>query len=352
MVRGLILAINFAPVPNETTVVVGLGAVAIVAGIAFFLRQRSAEVPLYDLEDRGATNVLGRGDRGHHRVRLADGSHVRRAAVPAERARATRASRPGVAILPAARVHGAHRAAIGQVRRSERCPIHVAHAATSSAFSASSRCCVLWTDHSPYWQVGLGYAFIGAGVGFAGTPASRSLTGSVPVSRAGMASGTADLQRDLGGAIMQSIMGALLTAGYAAAVRDRDRGLVGPEVRSPTTCRRELTKSFASASATAQHYPRYTEPDHRARQSQSFVDGQDWAYLAGCIADRPRCGDRLLPVPEARGRVGSRSLPGYHRIDSASVRASPRQPGGSSLSGSSSILLVAPVQAMPCRGRR
>ena len=38
-----------------------------------------------------------------------------------------------------------------------------------------------------------------------------------------MASGTADLQRDLGGAIMQSIFGALLTAGYAAAVAQRDR---------------------------------------------------------------------------------------------------------------------------------
>ena len=58
---------------------------------------------------------------------------------------------------------------------------------------------------------------MGIGVGFAGTPASHSLTGSVPVKRAGMASGTADLQRDLGGAIMQSIFGALLTAGYAAA---------------------------------------------------------------------------------------------------------------------------------------
>jgi hypothetical protein len=39
------------------------------------------------------------------------------------------------------------------------------------------------------------------GIGLAGTPASRSLTGSVPVTRAGMASGTADLQRDLGGAL-------------------------------------------------------------------------------------------------------------------------------------------------------
>src|SRR4029450_12133275 len=74
-----------------------------------------------------------------------------------------------------------------------------------------------WKEDSHYWQVGLAYAFIGIGVGPAGTPASHSLTGSVPVQRAGMASGTADLQRDLGGAIMQSIFGALLTAGYASA---------------------------------------------------------------------------------------------------------------------------------------
>ena len=46
----------------------------------------------------------------------------------------------------------------------------------------------------------------------------HSLTSSVPTRRAGMASGTADLQRDLGGAIMQSILGALLTAGYASVV--------------------------------------------------------------------------------------------------------------------------------------
>ena len=76
---------------------------------------------------------------------------------------------------------------------------------------------LLWKEDISYWKVALGYAFVGIGVGLAGTPASHSLTGSVPVKRVGMASGTADLQRDLGGAIMQSIFGALLTAGYAAA---------------------------------------------------------------------------------------------------------------------------------------
>jgi MFS family permease len=56
----------------------------------------------------------------------------------------------------------------------------------------------LWRESSPYWQVGLGYALVGVGVGFAQTPAAHSLTGSVPPTRVGMASGTADLQRDLG----------------------------------------------------------------------------------------------------------------------------------------------------------
>ena len=81
---------------------------------------------------------------------------------------------------------------------------------------------LLWNEGIPYWMVGLGYALVGIGVGLAGTPASRSLTASVPVTRVGMASGTADLQRDLGGALMQSIFGALLAAGYAACHDDGD----------------------------------------------------------------------------------------------------------------------------------
>ena len=46
--------INFAAVPNEGALVVGLVLVAIAAGIAFVIRQRRASNPLYDL------NVAGR----------------------------------------------------------------------------------------------------------------------------------------------------------------------------------------------------------------------------------------------------------------------------------------------------
>jgi hypothetical protein len=97
-----------------------------------------------------------------------------------------------------------------------------------------------------------------------------------------MASGTADLQRDLGGAIMQSILGALLTAGYAtafaSAIADAPNGnQVSDSVQA------QLTKSFSSAANTADQYPKYATQITQAAK-QSFIDGQRWAYTAGIVA--------------------------------------------------------------------
>ena len=125
---------------------------------------------------------------------------------------------------------------------------------------------------------------IGIGVGFAGTPASHSLTGSVPVRRAGMASGTADLQRDLGGAIMQSIFGALLTAGYASAFTAADRRLAERVAGQRQRRRRQLTKSFSSAEQRCASSTRSTRTQIIAGAKTSFIDGQDWAYIAGLVA--------------------------------------------------------------------
>ena len=49
LVGGLVIAINFLPVPGEKTLALSLLAVALVTGVLFFLRQRRAENPLYDL---------------------------------------------------------------------------------------------------------------------------------------------------------------------------------------------------------------------------------------------------------------------------------------------------------------
>ena len=166
---------------------------------------------------RRAPHLLGRRVRGDHRVRLADGRDVRRPAVPAERARLldARGRRRRSCPRPCCMVLVAPRSAKLVEARGARFTLLVGYVFCLLGFLTML---LLWDEGIPYWKVGLGYALVGIGVGFAGTPASHSLTGSVPVQRAGMASGTADLQRDLGGAIMQSILGALLTAGYAAAV--------------------------------------------------------------------------------------------------------------------------------------
>ena len=53
LVGTLILAINFAPVPNKGTLALGLAAIAVAAAIALVIRQRRARNPLYDLHVAG-----------------------------------------------------------------------------------------------------------------------------------------------------------------------------------------------------------------------------------------------------------------------------------------------------------
>jgi hypothetical protein len=120
----------------------------------------------------------------------------------------------GLAILPAAIPHGTDRTPIGQAGRGRgaRFTLLTGYLFVLLGFLTML---LLWRENIPYWKVGLGYALIGTGVGFAGTPSSHSFTGSVSVTRAGMASGTADLERDRRNHAIH--LRALLTAGYARA---------------------------------------------------------------------------------------------------------------------------------------
>lgn len=138
----------------------------------------------------------------------------------------------------------------------------------------------LWGEGTPYWIVAIPLCFMGVGVGLAGTPSSNSLTGSVPVRRVGMASGTADLQRDLGGALMTSIFGALLTAGYAAAMGTAIAES-GEDVTASTQSQLQL--SYASAAELAEQDPQYSDQIISAARS-SFLEGDQLAYIAGLVA--------------------------------------------------------------------
>src|SRR3954466_3097137 len=96
-----------------------------------------------------------------------------------------------------------------------------------------------------------------------------------------MASGAAGLQRDIGGAIMQWIFGALLTAGYAATAGTLIASS-GKDVSSTTQA--ELTKSFSSGADTASRYPSSIQDQIVAGAKTAFLQGDQWAYTAGIVA--------------------------------------------------------------------
>ncbi len=317
MISGLVLAINFAPVPNKGTLAVGLAAVAAAALIAFYVRQRRARFPLYDLQV-AARRVFWVAAVGGIVVfgSLMGAIFVGQQFLQNVLGYSTLDA--GASILPAAflLVAIAPRSAKLVDTRGARFTLLVGYFFCLLGFLTML---LLWKPGIPYWKVGLAFAFIGTGVGFAGTPASHSLTGSVPVRRAGMASGTADLQRDLGGAIMQSIMGALLTAGFATAI-SKAIAAAPNKALVTTNVENELTKSFSSAESVAQQYPHYSSAITAAARS-SFVSGSDWAYAVGMIAIAIGAAVIFFLFPGKEDE--QRLLAEYHAQDAEPAAAAP-----------------------------
>jgi MFS transporter, DHA2 family, multidrug resistance protein len=316
LVAALVLAINLAPEPGKGTTAIVLGVIAVGATAAFVLRQRRIRFPLYDLKIAARStfwvaalagiivfgSLMGAMFIGQQFVQNVLGYSTFEA---------------GLAILPGAvgMIVVAPRSAKLVESHGSRFTLLLGFFFCLLAFAVML---VLWDENASYFVVGLGYLLVGMGVGFAGTPASRSLTGSVPVTRAGMASGTADLQRDLGGAIMQSIFGALLTAGYAAGFATQIAA--SPQAAQVSqSVQNELTKSFSSAANTAQQYPEYAQQIALAARS-SFLDGGDWTYAAGMIAIVLGMAIVFFLFPKHEAELGL--LERYHGEDAGTATAS------------------------------
>ena len=311
LVAAVVIAINFAAVPSAGMFVLGMAVVAVAAGVAFVIRQRRAPNPLYDLHVAARSTfwvaaVAGMIVFGSLMGAMFIGQQFLQNVLGYSTFEA------GAAIVPAAvmMVLIAPRSARLVDSHGSRFTLLTGYVFVMLGFLTML---LLWKEDISYWKVGLGYALVGAGVGFAGTPASRSLTGSVPVRRVGMASGTADLQRDLGGAVMQSIFGALLTAGYASAFTEQigassEAGSVSASTQSA------LTKSFDSAAAVADQHPQYASQITAAAKS-SFLSGDQWAYSAGIAAVVIGFLLVLLLFPARQDE--NRLLAGYHDEDSS-----------------------------------
>ena len=255
MVGAIVLGINFAPQPGMLTQALILGGVGVCAVVAFVIRQKRAAAPLYDLAYAGRRTfwvaaVAGMLVFGALMGAIFVGQQYLQNVLGYSTWTA------GLSVVPAAiaMVLVAPRSATLIQRYGSRITLLIGYAFCAAGFMVMW---LLWGSSTSFAMVALGYVLLAIGVALAGTPASRALTSSVPVRKAGMASGTADLQRDLGGAIMQSVLGALLTIRYAssfnAAIADTPQG---SEITGQVTA--QLTKSYAGAESVAANYPQYS----------------------------------------------------------------------------------------------
>ena len=277
-IGALVLGLNFISAPKLQTLAVGLFVVAVIGLVLFVIRQRRASNPLYDLKVAVRPTFWVAAIAGI----IVFGSLMGIMFVNQQylqNVQGYTSLQAGAAILPAVlfMVVVAPRSAALVQQRGSRFTLLLGQSMLALAFIAML---VLWGEGSPYWQVAIPLSLMGIGVGLAGTPSSNSLTGSVPVHRVGMASGTADLQRDLGGALMTSIFGALLTAGYASAMGNAI-SQSGQDVTATTQS--ELQLSYSSAVDMANQYPQYSSQIIAAAK-ESFLHGDQDAYMAGLIA--------------------------------------------------------------------
>ena len=175
LVGGLVVAINFLPVPGETTLALSLLAVALVTGVLFFLRQRRAENPLYDLRIAARPTFWVAGCAGI----IVFGSLMAAMFVNQQflqNVLGYSTLEAGAAILPAVvfMVLVAPRSAKLVQANGSRQTLMSGQALLLIAFVLML---LLWKDDIAYWKVALPLCFLGAGVGLAGTPSSNSLDG-------------------------------------------------------------------------------------------------------------------------------------------------------------------------------
>ncbi|HNS02920.1 MAG TPA: MFS transporter [Anaerolineae bacterium] len=277
LVGTFVLALNFLPVSGYQQAALALLAIAALALILFVLRQRRAENPLYDLKvARRPTfwvaavagivifgSLMGAMFIGQQYLQDVLGYNTIQAALPA-------------LFAGAFMILAAPRSATLVETRGARWVMLRGYLFIFLGFLAML---LLWKENASFLVVALAYALVGVGIGLSGTPASRSLTGSAPVTRVGMASGTADLQRDLGGAIFNSLFGALLAAGYAAAIAAQ-LATTADATQIPASVTSSLEMSYAGAQAVAAQYPQYASQITAAAKT-AFLAGDQYAYLAG-----------------------------------------------------------------------
>lgn len=274
-IAALVLGISFVFVAE--TQVLGLlllGGAVVMLGL-FFVRQRRAASPLFDLRVAKRRLFWGAALAGG----IVFGGLIGGMFIGEQFMQNVLGYSPleaGLAVIPAA--VGLVLIAPFSARLIERSGVRVTMLTGYSVVFASFLTMLTWREDTAYPLIGLGFFLIGAGVSFVITAASKSLTSSTPVRRIGMASATSDLQSDLGGSILQALFGAVLATGFAQSFSDLIAG--DGEVTVSASVQQALQSSYASAMHVAEQAPQYRDEILQAAR-ESLTSGSMAAYGIG-----------------------------------------------------------------------
>lgn len=282
MIATLIAAITFAPTPGQLPLALALLGVSVLGFIAFYIREKRAQYPIFNLDIARRRTfwvaaIAGLIVFGSLMGAMFIGQQFLQNVLNYNPFRA------GLGILPSAiaMILLSPVAAILMRRIGSRLTLAIGFVLVGLGFSGM----FLWTQDSPYWLIGLTYAVLGGGIAIAAAPASRSIMSSVPAKDLGMGSATNDLQRDLGGAIMQAVMGSLLVVRYSKDITAAFNSAPESEQESLSSQAITLmTQSFSGAEQAAQSLSPAQATDLVAAARDAFVSGSNLAYAAGLLA--------------------------------------------------------------------
>lgn len=116
---------------------------------------------------------------------------------------------------------------------------------------------------------------------------------------------------------MQSILGALLTAGYAGAMAATIAAAPAQTQDNLTSgIDSQLQKSFDGAKTIADQYPQYSEAILNAARD-SFLHGANWAYFTGIVMMLIGLAIAFFLYPKHTREM--RLIAGYNDSDSATT---------------------------------
>jgi EmrB/QacA subfamily drug resistance transporter len=159
-------------------------------------------------------------------------------------------------------------------RYGARAPIvtGLAVAAVSQVVRAAS------TPHTGYDLIFVGQVLLALGMGLIIAPATASIMGSLPPTRAGVGSAMNDTTRQVGGALGVAVMGSVAAATYRADLDERlaSAGLSG---RALAGARQSLGSALQVASGAGGGRGALVADAGRA----AFITGLRWASLVACL---------------------------------------------------------------------